>query len=139
MPGMAYDGSYSAGKGKSGQMAGEAMTSSDNIHKTGFEANLACGDTVTFTNCPPVGSYRFCIHCDKRQRVTGYPEQTKTIAEWYAPLTSRERDDLYWTIRAGYRAEVGLISHDAERGLVSQSLLALNCDTIGLLADLASA
>lgn len=35
-----------------------------------FEADLTCGDSVSLIRRPAIGSYRHCIHCEGRRRVT---------------------------------------------------------------------
>lgn len=46
-----------------------------------YEATLACGDTVSASTLPTVGSYRLCIHCESRKRVTAVTDSWQRAAD----------------------------------------------------------
>lgn len=62
-----------------------------------IEATLACGDTISVRTVPAVGTYRHCIHCDSRKRVTAvvnHADQaaTPTADDFLAALAPKPHD-----------------------------------------------
>lgn len=61
-----------------------------------IEVNLECGDTIQLKNKPRIGVYRFCIHCDARKKVIGFPydnarQLARDLPGSLAALTGNQR------------------------------------------------
>ena len=70
-----------------------------------IEVTLTCGDTVSTRVQPPLGAYRYCIHCEGKRRVVAIElhAQLRHRFHYLYPLTAGESLELMAQLVKGHK------------------------------------